>query len=104
MKLFIAESALLRIDEILKNEKPGSMLRISVTSGGCSGFQYGFEIDVIKNHDDYIFEERVVIDEISLSFVCDAVLSFESSLSQSSFVLSNPNASSRCGCGNSFSI
>ena len=104
MKINISPSASHRIDELLKNEKTDSLMRISVTSGGCAGFRYSFDIDCQKNHDDHIFENKVVIDEISLSFVSDATLSFEESLSGCTFVLSNPNASTSCGCGSSFSI
>ena len=104
----ISESAARRIAHLLAQEGgAGAMLRVSVSGGGCSGFQYGFTFDNIRNDDDRLFERdgaRVIIDEISLELLNGAVIDFVEDLSGSSFAIRNPNASSSCGCGSSFSI
>lgn len=84
----------------------GKALRIAVEGGGCSGFQYEIELDGAKD-DDFILEgsgEKVVIDSISLPFLTDAVIDFTEELIGARFVIENPNASSSCGCGVSFSM
>lgn len=104
----ISESAAQRIARLIEQEnEAGAMLRVSVSGGGCSGFQYGFTFDTIRNEDDRLFERdgaRVVIDEISLDLLNGAVIDFVEDLSGSTFAIKNPNASSSCGCGSSFAI
>jgi|TARA_Y100000385_G_scaffold27574_1_gene26046 iron-sulfur cluster assembly accessory protein len=81
-------------------------LRVAVEGGGCSGFQYNIELDT-KHEDDLILEKegnKVFIDSISLPFLSDAVIDFSDELIGARFVVENPNASSSCGCGTSFSI
>jgi iron-sulfur cluster insertion protein len=83
------------------------MLRITVSGGGCSGFQYGFSLDDQKNDDDRLFERdgvTVVIDEVSLDLLKGSEVDFVEDLIGSYFAIKNPNASSTCGCGSSFSI
>lgn len=103
----ISENAAVHIKKVLKNEKKGSRLRISVQGGGCSGFQYNFLIDEQMTSDDKIFtsgDVEVVIDFISLGLLNASQLDYVEDLSGAKFVITNPNAASSCGCGNSFSI
>ncbi len=84
----------------------GKVLRIAVEGGGCSGFQYEIDLDEAKD-DDLILEgsgQKVVIDSISLPFLSDATIDFTEELIGARFVIENPNASSSCGCGVSFSM
>ena len=84
----------------------GKALRIAVEGGGCSGFQYEIDLDDPKD-DDLILEgsgQKVVIDSISLPFLTDATIDFTEELIGARFVIENPNASSSCGCGVSFSM
>jgi iron-sulfur cluster insertion protein len=83
------------------------MFRVMISGGGCSGFQYHFSLDHQVNADDQMFEEKgvnVVIDEASLPLMEGAQLDYMEELIGSSFVMKNPNASTSCGCGNSFSV
>ena len=83
------------------------MLRIAVSGGGCSGYQYGFSFDTAVTEEDRLFERgaaRVIIDEISLDLLNGAELDFTEDLSGASFAIRNPNAASSCGCGNSFAM
>ena len=105
--LTISESAAARIQELIRGESADAMLRIAVSGGGCSGFQYGFSFDTVRNDEDRLFERngaRVVIDETSLDLLNGAEIDFVENLAGSSFAIRNPNASSSCGCGNSFAI
>lgn len=84
----------------------GKALRIAVEGGGCSGFQYDIDLDTPKE-DDLILEgagEKVVIDSVSLPFLAAATIDFSQELIGARFVIENPNATSSCGCGTSFSI
>jgi len=84
----------------------GKALRVAVEGGGCSGFQYEIALDEPRA-DDLILEgsgEKVVVDAISLPFLADAVIDFSEELIGARFVIENPNATSSCGCGTSFSI
>lgn len=82
-------------------------LRLEVSGGGCSGFQYGFRFDHQTNDDDHLFEHlgiQVVVDECSLNLLAGAELDFVEDLIGSSFQVRNPNASSACSCGSSFAV
>jgi iron-sulfur cluster insertion protein len=95
--------AVLRIQENAEN----AFLRIAVSGGGCSGFQYGLSFDDQRNEDDVIFERDgvgIVIDDVSLGLLNGAEVDFVEDLMGASFQIKNPNAASSCGCGNSFSI
>lgn len=86
---------------------PGAFLRLAVSGGGCSGFQYGFSFDQAKNADDHVFERdgvTLVIDEVSLELVKGAEIDFVEDMMGAAFQVRNPNAASSCGCGNSFSV
>ena len=83
------------------------MLRISVNGGGCSGFQYGFDIDRARQDDDLLVEQAgasVLIDETSLQFLKGSVVDFVDDLIGQSFRIDNPQATASCGCGTSFSL
>lgn len=102
----ITDAAARRICALVE-AKEGAFLRIFVEAGGCSGFKYIFGMDHETTADDVHFEESgatVVVDSISLSLMVESVLDFEEDLSGSKFVVKNPNAATKCGCGNSFSL
>ena len=104
----VTESAARRIAEVMRAEgTSGGFLRISVSGGGCSGFQYGMTIDDTKKADDRVFSRdgiNVVIDETSLDLLNGAEVDFVEDMMGASFQIRNPNAASSCGCGNSFSV
>ena len=96
-----------RIGDILKSEPPGSMLRVSVEGGGCSGFQYKFDIERAKTDDDLVISRdgvTVLVDSISVNYMKGAEIDFVDDLIGSSFKIKNPNATAGCGCGTSFSL
>jgi len=91
----------------VQENTPNAFLRLAVSGGGCSGFQYGFSFDETKNADDHVFERdgvALVIDEVSLDLVKGAEIDFVEDMMGAAFQVKNPNAASSCGCGNSFSI
>ncbi len=104
----LTESAAKRIAELKVQENvPEAFLRLAVSGGGCSGFQYGFSFDDQRNADDAVFERAgvaLVIDTTSLELVKGAEIDFVEDLMGASFQVRNPNASSSCGCGKSFAI
>jgi len=103
----VSDNACKRLRELLQNEDEGAMLRVSVSGGGCSGFQYGFSFDIETTPDDHLFEKdgvTVVVDDVSLDLLAGAELDFVVDLIGSSFQVKNPNATASCGCGSSFSI
>ena len=92
---------------IEKEDKVGMRLRVAVSGGGCSGFQYGFSLDSITNADDHLFTKdsiEVVVDEVSLEYLNGSELDYVQDLIGSYFSMKNPNASSTCGCGTSFAV
>jgi iron-sulfur cluster assembly accessory protein len=103
----ISERAARRIGEILGKETPGAMLRISVEGGGCSGFQYKFDVDRAKAEDDLVIERDravVLVDPASVPFLAGSEVDFVDDLMGASFRINNPNATASCGCGTSFSV
>ena len=103
----VTERAAKRIRTILATEPEGSKLRVSVSGGGCSGFQYGFAVETADAADDILVERDgavVLIDPISLPFLEGSTLDFVDDLMGQSFRVENPNATASCGCGTSFSI
>lgn len=104
----LSASAAKRIAWLIKQEDQAElMMRVSVSGGGCSGFQYGFSFDDTFNVDDQRFERdgvSVVIDDTSLELLGGAEIDFVEDLIGASFQIVNPNATSSCGCGSSFSI
>ncbi|HTZ37510.1 MAG TPA: iron-sulfur cluster insertion protein ErpA [Stellaceae bacterium] len=107
-RITVTESAAKRIAVLREQEQVGDAnLRIAVSGGGCSGFQYGLSFDDQTNPDDRVFERdgvAVVVDEVSLDLLAGAEVDFVEDLMGASFQIRNPNAASSCGCGNSFSI
>ena len=103
----LSERAAKRISKILSKEPGGTALRISVSGGGCSGFQYGFDLDATRAPDDIIVERDgavVLIDAVSIPYMGGAEVDFVDDLIGQSFQIRNPNATASCGCGTSFSI
>jgi iron-sulfur cluster insertion protein len=107
-RLVVTENAARRIATLREQEQAErAFLRIAVSGGGCSGFQYGFSFDDQRNDDDVVFERdgvSVVVDEVSLDLLNGAEIDFVEDLMGAAFQIRNPNAASSCGCGNSFSI
>lgn len=96
-----------RVAEILASEDQGTMLRVSVSGGGCSGFQYGFSLDDTRSEDDLVLERDgavILIDSISLNYLAGSEIDFSDDLIGSAFKITNPNATASCGCGTSFSL
>ncbi len=106
--LVITDSAAARIAKLQSIEnKPELKLRITVNGGGCSGFQYAFDLDESVKDDDLTFDHNgvaVVTDEVSMEFIEGCVVDFKDDLGAAYFQIDNPNATSSCGCGTSFSI
>lgn len=102
----VTDRAFARLAEIDEDTGQARALRVAVAGGGCSGFQYDIRLDD-PAEDDMILEKdgnRVVVDSVSLPFLADAVIDFSEELIGARFVVQNPNASSSCGCGISFSM
>jgi len=106
--LQISDAVVDKVAEMLAEEgDPSLQLRIFVTGGGCSGFQYGFAFDDERKEDDISVERgaiKVVVDAMSLQYLMGAEIDYEDKLDGARFVIRNPNASSTCGCGSSFSV
>jgi iron-sulfur cluster insertion protein len=106
--IIVSESAARRIAALkTQEEAEEAFLRIAVSGGGCSGFQYGLSFDAQRNADDFVFERdgiAVVVDDTSLDLLNGAEIDFVEDMMGASFQIKNPNAASSCGCGNSFSI
>jgi iron-sulfur cluster insertion protein len=104
----VSASAARRVAELIAQEPvPGKRLRLSVSGGGCSGFQYGFALDAADEEGDVLIERdgaKIVVDGMSLLYLTGAELDWVEDLTGSYFRVNNPNASSSCGCGTSFSI
>lgn len=103
----VTDRAFARLAEINADATDAQGLRIAVEGGGCSGFQYEIKLDDATAEDDLILEkdgQKVLIDAISLPFLSNAVIDFTEELIGARFVIENPNATSSCGCGTSFSI
>ncbi len=105
-EITISDSAVARINQLLTKEKPNSVFRITVLSGGCSGFQYKFDFSEQAAEDLVVTKNgaTVVIDPTSLSMLEGSQLEYITELGSQYFVMQNPNASSTCGCGASFAV
>jgi len=106
-KILLTERAAKRIRAILSKEAHPSMLRVSVEGGGCSGFRYDFKIETEQAGDDLVLEHdgaTVLIDPVSVDFLEGCEIDFVDDLIGASFQIRNPNATSSCGCGTSFSM
>jgi iron-sulfur cluster insertion protein len=104
----LTEAVISKVGELLAEEGDDKLqLRIFVTGGGCSGFQYGFAFDDERKEDDFRVERgpvKVVVDAMSLQYLMGAEIDYEDKLEGARFVIKNPNATSTCGCGSSFSV
>ena len=103
----VSERAARRIGEILKGEPSGTMLRVSVEGGGCSGFQYKFDMERAKAADDLVIDRDgavVLIDPVSVNYMAGSEIDFVDSLIGASFKVNNPQAKASCGCGTSFAL
>jgi iron-sulfur cluster insertion protein len=107
-ELSLTAAAARRIGELIAQEgNPNLMLRLAVSGGGCSGFQYGFSFDDTRGEDDLLFERdgvKMVVDQTSIELLAGAEVDFVEDLVGSAFQVRNPNATSSCGCGSSFSV
>jgi len=103
----VTERAAQKIGEILRREPAGTMLRVSVEGGGCSGFQYRFDTERERATDDVVIEKAgatVLIDPVSLDYMAGSQIDFVDDLIGASFKVNNPKATASCGCGTSFAI
>lgn len=105
--MIVTPNAAKRVQKLIQMEdKPGLMLRVGVLGGGCSGFQYSITLDEAVNEDDVVSEQhgiKLVVDQTSLGLLSGSEVDFVEDLVGSSFQIRNPNATSTCGCGSSFS-
>lgn len=106
--LFFSDRAVSKVRELIEEEDNVALkLRVFVTGGGCSGFQYGFSFDDNQDEDDTAIEKGgaiLLVDPMSYQYLVGATIEYQEGLQGSQFVVQNPNASSTCGCGSSFSI
>jgi iron-sulfur cluster insertion protein len=105
----LTDSAKTRIADLMIDEDNTQMkFRAYVQGGGCSGFSYGFTFDDVANEDDFEFpideKFKMLVDAMSMQYLQDATIDYKEDLAGSQFVINNPNASSSCGCGSSFSV
>ncbi len=108
MPLIFTDAAARKVKSLIEGEdNPNLRLRVYITGGGCSGFQYGFTFDDQVNDGDLTIENQnvgLVVDPMSLQYLIGGTVDYVEGLEGSRFVVQNPNASSTCGCGSSFSI
>jgi iron-sulfur cluster assembly accessory protein len=105
--VLVTERAARRINEIAAAEADSKLLRVSVEGGGCSGFQYKFDLVSRPDPDDVVIEcagAKVVIDPVSLDYMAGSEIDYAEELIGASFKIKNPKATAACGCGTSFSI
>jgi iron-sulfur cluster insertion protein len=104
----ILPSAVSKLQELFAEENnPNIKLRVFVQGGGCSGFQYGFTFDEQQAEDDFDFaagDVKVLVDSMSMQYLQGANIDYQESLQGASFVINNPQATTTCGCGSSFSV
>jgi iron-sulfur cluster assembly accessory protein len=106
-EITLSDRAARRIAKILAKEPEARALRVSVSGGGCSGFQYGFDIEANRGEDDLVIEKdgaTVLIDSVSLQYMGGSEIDFVDDLIGQSFQIKNPKATASCGCGTSFAI
>lgn len=106
--LIFTDSAATKVKQLIDEEgNPELKLRVFVSGGGCSGFQYGFTFDEAVNEDDTVLEKNgvtLLIDPMSFTYLVGAEIDYQEGLEGAQFVIKNPNAQSTCGCGSSFSV
>ncbi|PCH55113.1 MAG: iron-sulfur cluster insertion protein ErpA [Legionellales bacterium] len=105
MTITMTTTATTKVNELLESEGDASLkLRVYIVGGGCSGFQYGFGFDAKKNTDDTIMQDLIIVDPLSINYLDGATIDYKNDLQGARFVVDNPNATTTCGCGSSFSI
>ena len=106
--LIFTDSAAEKVKQLIDEEGNTELkLRVFVSGGGCSGFQYGFTFDEVQNDDDTVMEKNgvmLLIDPMSYQYLSGAEIDYSEGLEGAQFVIKNPNATSTCGCGSSFSV
>lgn len=110
--IVITDSVIQKVNDLILEEgQPELKLRIFVQGGGCSGFQYGFTFDEIANEDDFTFDKKFnenkvsfLVDSMSFQYLQGATIDYVEDLQGAQFVIKNPNATTTCGCGSSFSV
>lgn len=103
----LSRRAAAQVNKVLSKEAPGSFLRVAVNGGGCSGFQYAFDIVGAREEDDLSIERDgavVLIDPVSVGFLIGSSIDYSDDLMGQSFKVENPNATASCGCGTSFAL
>lgn len=102
----LTDSAVSKLTTLLAEETEPQALRVAVTGGGCSGFQYALGFDTEQHPDDLVLDQagvKVIIDETSAEYLSGAVIDFQDGLNGKGFAIENPNSTGSCGCGQSFS-
>lgn len=106
--LLFTDSAASKVKELIEEEANEALkLRVFVSGGGCSGFQYGFTFDETVNEDDFIIEKqgvKLLVDSMSVQYLLGAEIDYQENAQGAQFVIKNPSAASTCGCGSSFSV
>jgi len=106
--LYLTDNAVRKIQNLITEENnPKLNLRVFITGGGCSGFQYGFSFDEDLAEDDTVIEQqgiKAVVDALSIQYLMGAKVDYKEGLEGSRFVVNNPNALTTCGCGSSFTV
>lgn len=106
--LFFTDNAANKVKELIEEEANEELkLRVFVSGGGCSGFQYGFTFDETINEDDFVIEKqgvRLLVDSMSVQYLLGAEIDYQENAQGAQFVIKNPSAASTCGCGSSFSV
>ncbi len=106
--LVFTDAAAHKVRDLIEEEgNPALKLRVYITGGGCSGFQYGFTFDEQQSEDDLAVDKQgvtLLVDPLSLQYLGGAEIDYAENLSGAQFVIRNPNASTTCGCGSSFSV
>ena len=103
----VTPAACVRIKQLLLEKPEESFFRVTILGGGCSGFQYHFNVDHVQNDDDQLFDKEgatIIVDAISLDLIKNSHLDYVDELIGAAFVVKNPNATASCGCGSSFSV
>ncbi|QOJ22875.1 MAG: iron-sulfur cluster insertion protein ErpA [Gammaproteobacteria bacterium] len=106
--LSFTENAALKVKQLIEEEGNNNLkLRVFISGGGCSGFQYGFTFDETINEDDTVMEKsgvKLLVDPMSFQYLIGAEIDYQENLQGAQFVIKNPGATSTCGCGSSFSV
>lgn len=108
MSITVTEAASRKVKQLIEEEQNEQLkLRVFVTGGGCSGFQYGFTFDEKQNDNDMAIEQdgvKILIDALSFQYLMGSEVDYTEGLQGSRFIISNPQAKTTCGCGSSFSM